>query len=342
MLTSRAMADRMPPDSPMGGPIPVSVIVMTRDEGENLARCLDSLTPFAEVVVVDSASRDATIPIALSRRVRVVPFIWNGRYPKKKQWSLDLPDLAHDWILFVDADERVPPDLAAEIAVLFSRDASATPGGEDGVQGRGRPPCAAYHLESRPVLMGRVLRFGGTYRKIALMDRRRCRFPPMDDLGVATMWEVEGHYQPRVMGPVGRLSSTLLHEDMKPPFAWFERHNRYSDWEVHMDRGGRRTPLYGAETPGRRLAKRVFARLPCRPLVVFIATYLLRLGILDGMPGLHHALMRSFYYWQVSLKRAWVEAEAARDRALLPPDRVGELTPDLTPDLTLDARSGRG
>lgn len=283
----------------MSGPaarIPLSVVVMTRDEAANIGGCLGSLGPFAEVFVVDSGSRDGTAEAAARAGARVVPFRWNGRYPKKKQWCLDSLPFSHDWVLFVDADERVPPALAAELAALLRRG----------------PDKAAYLLDSRPVVLGRVLRFGARYRKVALLHRRHCRFPPCPDLGVTTMWEVEGHYQPVVAGPVGRLRSALLHDDAKPPFAWFERHNRYSDWEAHLDHAGGRSALLAGEGPRRRLLKRLFRRLPCRPFLLFLLEYGVRLGFLDGRAGLHHALARAFYYWQVGYKRDWLAAREGR------------------------------
>ncbi len=281
-------------------PIPASVVVMTRDEADNLPDCLANLDGFAQVFVVDSASGDGTAEIARAQGATLVPFDWNGRYPKKKQWCLDTLPFACEWVLFVDADERVSPALAAQLAHRLS------PPGPP-------PEVAAFMLDSRPVVLGRALRFGPRYSKIALMRRGRVRFPECRDLDVPTMWEVEGHYQPLVDGTVERLLEHLLHEDRKPPSAWFSRHNRYSDWEAALAaEPARRAALLAAEGPWRRLLKRLFARLPARPLFVFLHAYVIRLGALDGLPGLHHALARAFYYWQIAYKVAWSRAEARR------------------------------
>ena len=266
--------------------IPVSVIVMTRDEAVKLPRCHGTPGRFAEVFVVDSGSRDGTTDLAGILGARVVPFRWDGGYPKKKQWCLDMLPFAHDWVLFVDADERPSDALVAEIARLM----------EIG------PRCAGYWVEGRPVFLGRRLRFGARNAKLALIDRRRACFPIVDDLDVAAMWEVEGHYQPVVAGPLGRLRHPLWHADDKPLSAWFDRHNRYSDWEAALRADGRMTTLFAAERPGRRRLKRLLHALPLRPLAVFVHGYLLRLGFLDGSAGLHHALSRAFYYWQIDLK----------------------------------------
>jgi glycosyltransferase involved in cell wall biosynthesis len=96
--------------------IPVSVIVMTRNEEARLPRCLAALKSFAEIFVVDSASTDGTAAVARSFGATLVPFRWNGQYPKKKQWCLENIPFSHDNVLYIDADEIMTHDLAAEIA----------------------------------------------------------------------------------------------------------------------------------------------------------------------------------------------------------------------------------
>lgn len=126
---------------------------------------------------------------------------------------------------------------------------------------------------------------------------------------------MEGHYQPQVAGTTGRLRHPMVHEDAKPLSAWFDRHNRYSDWEAAMRADGRMERLITGEPDGgtgafprlraligRRMQKRLFQRLPGRPLLAFLHAYVLRLGVLDGAAGLDHALARAFYYWQVGFK----------------------------------------
>lgn len=283
----------------MEGVIPVTVVVMTRNEAANIALCLAPLTRFAQVLVVDSHSEDGTAAIAAAKGVDVLPFRWNGRYPKKKQWCLSHPAIRHDWVLFIDADERATPQLVAEIGRLLRAD----------------PPHAAYFIDSRPVWLGRALRHGTPYRKIALLHRRRARFPVCPDLHVSRMWEVEGHYQPVIDGTVGRLSSSMLHADAKPPAAWFDRHNRYSDWEAALAHGGGAEALLAGERGSRRLGKRLLAALPGRPLLAFLHAYVWHLGFLDGNAGLQHALSRAFYYWSIGLKRDWLAVSATASQS---------------------------
>jgi hypothetical protein len=138
--------------------------------------------------------------------------------------------------------------------------------------------------------------------KLVLIDRNRARFPDVDDLDVENFWEVEGHYQPRIEGTTGVLRHAIRHEDHATLFEYFQRHNRYSDWEASMRaRGGLPS---GTETqpPLRRLGKRLVTGVPLRGLTAFLYSYVLRLGFLDGRAGFHFALSRGFYYWQIGLK----------------------------------------
>lgn len=297
-------------DGATAAPIAVSVVIITRDNAATLPWCLEPLAAFAEVFVVDSHSTDGTPERAAAWGARVVPFRWNGGAPKKKQWCLDTLPFAHPWVLYVDADERLTPELVAEIAALMTRG----------------PVHAGYFITGRPVFCGVPLRFGAVNRKLALLDRRHARFPPCPDLdlpglslpGVAGTGEVEGHYQPMVTGTTGRLRHPLWHGDALPPALWFARHNRYSDWEAALAAAGRTEALRMGEGPRRRWLKRLFAALPVRPLMVFLHSYGLRLGILDGRAGFDYALARAFYYWQIGMKRRYLAAASSPKGGTVP------------------------
>ena len=266
--------------------IPVSAIVMTHNEERNIADCLASLNAFDEVFVVDSASTDRTCEIAEESGANIVPFVWSGGYPKKKQWCLENLPFANDWVLYVDADERVTPELAAEIAESMQDPTDR----------------AGFFVSLDNVFMGRVLRHGHRVLKLVLLDRHKSRFANYDDLDVKNMWEVEGHYQPVVAGRTEVLSGRLLHHDHESFYHWIERHNRYSDWEALLRSRGELPRSEDTQPGRRRLLKATFGRLPFKGLVAFLWSYLLRGGFLDGRAGLHFALARGFYYWQIGQK----------------------------------------
>jgi glycosyltransferase involved in cell wall biosynthesis len=281
-------------------PILVSVVVMTKNEEHNVEQCLASLMRFDEVFVVDSESTDRTRELAEQGGARVVPFDWNGQYPKKKQWSLENLPFSHDWVLFVDADELVTLELADEIMRLFNRG----------------PTHSGYFVAYDYVFLGRILRHGWRPRKLVLLDRRVSRFLDIDDLEVANFWEVEGHYQPEVRGSVGSLESRMVHNDHDTLYQYFHRHNRYSDWEAHINVRGVGSDPREATLGLRSVLKRMLGRIPFRGPFFFIYCYWIRGGFLDGRAGLHYALAKSYYYWQIGLKqRELLDAELAQSTA---------------------------
>lgn len=272
----------------MSPDLPVSVVVVTRDEARRLPACLDALRGFPDIVVVDSGSIDGTPEIARASGARVVPFVWDGRYPKKRQWCLDHLAL-RDWVFFVDADEIVTPELKAAVAGLFAA---------------GAPPCDGYFVPGRYVIGGRTLRFGLCNAKLALFDRRRFAFPVVDDLDLPGMGEIEGHYQP-VARPgcagarTGRLSAALCHHAYDDEGAWDRRHCRYAAWERGMNARGAwpRDPVAAREA-----LKTLFRAMPGRAAAAFVHSYLAKGGFLDGMAGYRLARDRFRYYRMITAR----------------------------------------
>jgi glycosyltransferase involved in cell wall biosynthesis len=266
--------------------IPLSVIVLTKNEEANLAKCLRSVAGFDEVFVVDSWSTDRTAEIAQEHGAKVFGFDWNRLYPKKKQWALENLPFSHDWVLYLDADEEVTPALAHEIGALF----------ESG------PADAGYVVGLDYRFLGKTLHYGQRVYKLILFDRTRGRFEERDDLEATNMWEVEGHYQPRIDGSVGTSTSRLLHDDHDSLYHYFERHNRYSDWEATLRQKTRSNGVPRDGTHLKSLAKTVFNTLPFQPVLFFLYSYVLQLGFLDGLAGYHYARAKAFYYWQIRVK----------------------------------------
>jgi glycosyltransferase involved in cell wall biosynthesis len=265
--------------------LPIVVIIPTRDEAANITGAVRSVIDHvAAVVVVDSDSTDDTRLLAKAAGAEVVPYEWDGRYPKKKQWCLDHVRTDTDWVLFLDGDETASGALLAELYRIF-------------LDGRRVRP-AAFDIPLGYWFAGRRLRHGHTIVKRALVDRTRVRFPEPDDLDAPGMGEQEGHYQP-LADPVFRLRTAIEHRDLDPVRTWFERHNRYSDWEAWLAAHPEaREHIRTAKTRQGQL----FHRAPLKPLLSFAYAYVGRLGFLDGRAGLDYALAMSFYRWQIGLK----------------------------------------
>ncbi|SFC68665.1 glycosyltransferase family 2 protein [Streptomyces aidingensis] len=271
----------------MAGPptLPIVVAIPTKNEAENIVSTVRSVIGrFKAVVVVDSDSTDDTRALAEAEGAEVVPYTWNGKYPKKKQWCLENVHPETDWLLFLDGDETPSPEMLAELERIF-------------LDGRPVRP-AAFDIPLGYWFAGRRLRHGYTMVKRSLLDRTRCRYPEPDDLHAPGMGEQEGHYQP-LGEPVARLRAPIEHNDLDPVRTWFDRHNRYSDWEAWLETApGAREEIRQAKTRQGQL----FHKVPLKPLVSFAYGYLYKRGFLDGRAGFDFALALSFYRWQIGLK----------------------------------------
>ncbi len=277
--------------------IPVSVIIITKNEASGIGECIDSFGNFAEVVVVDSNSTDETVQIAKEHGARVVRFVWNGSYPKKKQWSLDNVDTRHEWVLLVDADERATKGLEADIRRREREMALGT--------------CSAYDISLEYVFAGRVLKHGHTVRKRSLLNKSQVAFEKVDDLD-STLGEVEGHYQPVVQGKVGQLKGRLHHEDKDPIRTWIDRHNKYSDWESFIASDVR---VANQVNSHRSKQGKVFAATPAKPVAFFVYDYVVKQGFRDGRAGFDYAIALAWYYWVTGVKtRERISANAEVNR----------------------------
>ena len=261
----------------------VSVVIVSKNEEQKIAKCLKALGGFDDVWVVDSNSTDRTCEIAREHGAHVVSFEWDGRYPKKRQWCLDTLDLKYDRVFFVDADEIVTPELVREIGALDMF-------------------CAGCFIKGRYVVDGQVLKHGLCNNKLALIDRRYIEFPVIDDLDIEGMGEIEGHYQPVLKAgcesmKIGQIDAALLHYAHEDEAAWEARHLRYAQWEAGMNA---RNAWPQDPVALREFMKRVFRKMPMRGAVAFLQSYIFKAGFLNGRAGFDFARSRMRYYRMIS------------------------------------------
>ena len=259
--------------------IPVSVIILTKNEEANISDCLRSAQGFSQIFVVDSNSTDSTTKLAVTESAEVVNFTWNGKYPKKKQWCLDNLNFKNDWVLFLDADERISEALKEEISAFLNRVSDEYAAGE---------------IKLTYFFMNKELKYGRSISKIALVNRRKCSFPIINDLNIPGSWEVEGHYQPKFAGGLFRFRGKILHDDNDDVVSWFKRHLMYAEWDAHImnDHDLYRTIFGHKSTEAKR-----FSFVPRHPLIVFSYIYFLRRGFLDGRQGFQYSIAFSWYVW---------------------------------------------
>ena len=258
----------------MPEPLPLSLVVITRDAAADLSACLASAPFAAEALVVDSGSADHTVAVARDAGARVLVEPWRGFGPQKQ---FAVAAARHDWVLCLDADERVTPALDAAIRAAFAAGPPTT--------------VAAFALARRNRFLGRWLAHGEGYPDwtVRLFDRRRARWS--DD---------PVHERVHVAGALARLSGDLLHSSAESIEAYVEKQNRY-------------TSIQAAAMHARGEVAST-AQLVLSPLVRFVRFYVFRLGFLDGAAGFAHIAIGAFASF---LKYAKLRAlrVAARDAA---------------------------
>ena len=269
----------------------VSVIVPVKNEGENLKRCLSALAWADEVFVVDSQSADKTEEVALAAGAQVVQFHYNGTYPKKKNWALDHLPFRNEWVMIVDADELVVPELASEIARRISRHEA------DG-----------FYLNSQYYFLGRPIRHCGyaSCWNLRLFKHQLGRYEKMPDSTGGRTGDNETHEHVELDGRILCLQNSLEHHAYPTIAVWVEKHNRYAIWEAAEYERFANQPipkLIGSVQRIKRRLKKIAWRLPMRPLVRFVYAYILRGGFLDGRPGFFFCGLLAFYDFLASANR---------------------------------------
>jgi len=222
---------------------PLTVTIITCNEEARLAECLDSVSFADEVLVVDSGSRDGTVALAESRGARVLRQDWLG-YGAQKRFAVERA--RHDWVLCIDADERVSPELRRSIQAVLEA-----------------PKRQAYEMPRLNHFLGRPLRHGEGYPDYSLRLFHRGHAHWSDD---------PVHEKVIASGAVGRLTGDLLHLSEDGLESYLAKQNRYTTLQAEdLYRRGKRAGV----------GKLVFS-----PLLRFLKFYFLRFGFLDGLPGL--------------------------------------------------------
>lgn len=274
----------------------IEVLMIVRDEEANLPWSLASLHGWTDRVwVVDSGSTDRTREIARAWGAEVVEQSWLG-YAAQKNWALDHLPIQAEWILILDADEAVLPELREELLAAA------------------RPPTgsgpAGYFVNRYFIFLGRRIRHCGYYPSWNLRFFRR---------GQARYEERAVHEHMRVEGTTARFRGHLEHHDRRGLEAYTAKHNRYSTLEAReiVDRerhgrvaGGDPTPA-GPHAWRRWVKNHLYASLPFKGTLRFLYMYLFRLGFLDGLAGLRFCAFIAGYETLIGLKIAELRGQNA-------------------------------
>lgn len=278
--------------------LPVSTVILAKNEAAGIERCLRALTWCDEVIVVDDQSTDATAEVAERLGARVVSHRFES-FARQRNWALEHAGIRNDWVLMLDVDEVVTDELKQEIERYVPTVGTAVVG---------------FKMCRKTMFLGKWLRYSDGFPVWIVRLVRRGRF----------QFEDSGHGEvpvPRVDGQLATLKVPFLHYPFDKGLGhWIERHNRYSarEAERELDEAGGVfwSALWSLDRAQRRLALRALSRrLPCRAVCRFVYQFIVKGGFLDGRAGLTFSWLMSVYEGFIVLKRR--ELELAR--------RVGSL-----------------
>ena len=291
------------------GKFPLSVLIPALNERRNIVACIESVSWCSDVVVVDSTSTDGTQELSRSCGARVVQFRYEPGGPKKKNWALANVEFQNDWVLILDADERITPALRREIM-----DVLPSPGDVTG-----------YYINRRFMFMGKWIRHCGYFPSwnLRLLKRGCGAYEMLPDTTNSGDNEVHEHVLLNTGGSAN-LNEPMDHYAFPTIDIFVEKHNRYSTWEAHVGRAYYARDIFNVNSENaitsnlrfRRLLKRLARRIPCPHWARFFYHYILKKGILDGREGyiLCHLLGEyEFLIWAKGLYAP--EASSAQGRA---------------------------
>src|SRR5437588_3013589 len=259
----------------------LDVLILTRDEEKNMGDCLRSVAWASEIFVVDSQSTDRTAEIAKSLGAQVFVHPFEG-YAVQRNWALENLPFSNEWVLMLDADERVPSALAAEIVEVLRNDGNGN---------------AGFYLARGFFFLGRWLRHGGLYPTwlLRLFKRHHLRS------------EARSLNEHAILnGTAGHMQNPFEHCDNRPLSDWIAKHNRYSDLEAEeylQEKFGCgfqraiRDRLWGTQAERKRWIKlRLWNQCPLllRPFLFFFRNYFFKGGFLDGRAGFIYHVLWSF------------------------------------------------
>jgi glycosyltransferase involved in cell wall biosynthesis len=287
----------------------ISVLILTRNEQSDLPGCLDSVRWSDDIHVFDSYSSDRTVEIARAAGTSVTQREFDN-WSSHQNWGLANIRFRHRWVLYIDADERVTPELARSLQTAASR-----PGENVAFRVSRRDfwgDCWLKHVQA-------------TSFYIRLFRPEKMRYERLvNPVSI-------------VHGPVGEVGGYLDHYPFSKGLThWLARHNSYSSFEseqILRDRAGKRTlslrsALLAKDASERRFhQKELFYRVPCRPILKFVHRYIGNRGFLDGRGGLRYALLQSFYEYMIVLKtEELMKCQVSPTRAGSPAPQLGQVT----------------
>jgi glycosyltransferase involved in cell wall biosynthesis len=271
--------------------IPVTVVIPVKNEKKNLPQCLRLLSDFSEVIIVDSNSTDSTPEIVKELGYELINFVWDGHFPKKRNWVLRNMALKNEWVLFLDADEFVTKEFKSELRCLLNSS-----------------EYNGFWISYQNHFLGKNMRHGIKMKKLALFKKDKGEYELIDE-DVWSHLDMEIHEHPIIKGKIGIVKSPIIHIDFKGLSHYIAKHNEYSTWEAH-----RYLNLLSNKDKKLTFRQKIKYKLLdtwAFGFLYFILNYIFYAGFLDGRIGYVFSIYKMQYFFNIKTKI--FELKSAKD-----------------------------
>ncbi len=273
--------------------LPISVIILTYNEGKNIEKCLESVYEWVdEIFIVDSGSIDKTLEITKTYTDKIYYHSFET-HSKQWAWALNNLPIKNQWVLGLDADQVITPELADEMSRIFIN--------------KEIDKYHGYYIKRRQIFLGKWIRHGGYYPYYLLKLFKK------DCVKIEEKELIDHHFY--VNGNTGKFKNDLIEWNRKEDDLsfWIDKHNRYATLqaieEIYLrDKPDDKSSLFGNKDQRTLwLKNKIWRRLPLfiRSFLYFIYRYFFRLGFLDGVEGLIFHLLQGFWYRFMVDVRIW-------------------------------------
>ena len=260
--------------------IPITIVIPTLNEEKNIEKCLQALSDFDDIILIDSGSEDSTTHIAQNYNAKVEQFVWNGKYPKKRNWYLLNFKPKYKWVLFLDADEILTRDFIVEASHKIQN-----------------TKANAFFLYDI-YFLGKKMKYGIRQRKLALFRFGYGLYEKIEDCGWSTL-DMEVHEHPIINGEISEINSSIQHIDDANVNKIYNRHLEYAKWEAQRVRELKN--ISTEHLTKRQKVKYKFFLKSYFPYLYFITDYIIFGRMLDGYNGFRYSLLKLWYFRKIRM-----------------------------------------
>ncbi|MBP0903712.1 glycosyltransferase family 2 protein [Mariniflexile gromovii] len=261
----------------------LTIAIPVKNEEKNLLGCLQAIgTDFAKhIVIIDSGSTDNTIEIAKSQGASVVNFVWDGKFPKKRNWFLRNYDLETKWVLFLDADEYLTDAFKSELRQKIDTQ-----------------NYIGFWLNYTIYFMGKKLKGGYPLNKLALFQVGAGEYEKIDEDKWSNL-DMEIHEHPILDGNIGHIKSKIDHRDFRGVSHYMTKHNEYASWEAYRFLKTFKNESEIEKLTWKQKIKYKLIKSPLIGSVYFFGSFFFYGGWKDGSKGFAFAILKMSYFTQI-------------------------------------------